>query len=323
MHNKICLVSTVRTSLENTLAFINYHLNIGIDLLYIFFDDPNDISIRTLVNNKNVLCFKCNSKHWDKLTKKKNLSIEERQRLNANMALLDSRKKDCKWIVHLDSDELIYSKKSLKVSLSNIPKDTDVLRLRTMEAVPEKLDSKNPFKNSTLFKNMGQLSKVYYSHKKLLQKIIPLLKKREGTLAGIYFRGHAAGKSIVRTDSNIKDIGIHEPISKDGSKLNYQFVSDMHLLHFDSCSFKNWETKLLRRLDGTATAKEIGGNQIKMLKEFSTAYKTCNKNIIRNLYKKQYFMPRVKKLIFKQIGLLKQINLNVKLFDSPQYLKEN
>ncbi len=322
MTDRTSIVVTIRTSLGNTLNFVSYHLNIGIDHIYLFFDNPDDPAINFLSKNKKVTCFKCNLNHWSKLTNKKKLSIEERQKLNADMAFKKAKKESYNWIAHIDSDELIYTRGSLKILLSKVPKEIQVLRLRTMEAVPEKCEDKNLFREITLFKNLGQISKIYYSHKKILQKIVPLLKKCEGNISGIYFRAHAVGKSIIRTNSNINRVEIHEPSPKEGCKLKCMFVSNASLLHFDSCSFEDWKLKWIRRLDGTATAKGLCNVEARLLEDFAKAYEIKDINKIYKLYRKQYFMSWIKKFIFKRVGLLKQINLNEKLFRLSENFKE-
>jgi len=318
MKDKICTITMLRTSLENTLDFISYHLNIGVDHMYLFFDDPKDDAIKVLVGNKNVSCFRCDSKHWLKLSNKTDLSINERQKLNANLALKMAKKKGYDWIAHIDSDELIYTKKPLKKFLFNIPKDVQVLRLRTIEAVAEKNQNKGLFRGVTLFKSMGYLSKFYYSNKKILQKIVPFLKKHEGNLSNIYFRAHSAGKSIIRTNAKIDQIGIHEPVAKKGFKLNYMFVSDAHLLHFDCCNFDSWKLKWFKRYNEIVPLNEICEREAKLLKDFTKSYKSGDSTKIYKLFKKQYFIHPIKKMILRSLGLLKRIKLDKKLFKMPE-----
>ncbi len=190
MRNKICTVTTIKTSLENTLTFVNYHLNIGIDHMYLFFDDPKDAAVKVLSSYKGVTCCKCDSKHWNNLILQKDLvketpkiknvkknykkgyfCLEERQQLNADLALKMAKKEGYDWITHIDNDELIYSKGSLKENLAKSKKNADVLRLPSLEAVPERLNYKNVLKEISLFKSFGAIARFYYSHKKILQKI--------------------------------------------------------------------------------------------------------------------------------------------------------
>ena len=304
----------LKTSLNNTLAFVNYHLNIGVDHMYLFFDDPKDPAIKILKKKSKVSCFACDYKFWSNLDKRIDLSINEHQVLSSNLALKMAKKEGYDWIAHIDSDELIYTENPLKTFISKIPKNVQVLRLRAIEAVLEKKQNKNLFEGVTLFKSMGYISKFYYSHKKLLQRIVPLVRKHEGNLSNIYFRGHSAGKSIVRTNANIDQVGIHEPVAKKGFKLNYMFVSDADLLHFDGCNFDSWKMKWLRRYNSTVPENEVCKSEDDILKEFSKAYESKDPNAMYELFKEQYFIPTNKRLVLQIFGLLKRIKLDKRLF---------
>ena len=51
---KVAIISTVRAPLNELKMFINYHLNIGVDEIILFFDDPSHIDISPLGKYKNV-----------------------------------------------------------------------------------------------------------------------------------------------------------------------------------------------------------------------------------------------------------------------------
>ena len=106
---RICLVTTLRASLNDTLMFVNYHRHIGVDDIILFFDDPRDEAIDILSCTENTTAIPCTSEHWSRLGVSSDASIEERQILNATFAIDLARAKHCHWIVHLDSDELIFS----------------------------------------------------------------------------------------------------------------------------------------------------------------------------------------------------------------------
>ena len=54
MGEKICTSTTLKTSLKSTLDFVNYHMNIGIDHMFLFFDDPKDEAIKILLDYPSV-----------------------------------------------------------------------------------------------------------------------------------------------------------------------------------------------------------------------------------------------------------------------------
>jgi len=343
MKNKICAVTMIKAPLKDTLNFVNYHLNIGIDHVFMLFDNPKDKAIDALKDYKKVTCLKGNKKYWNKLTSdpnlkevlknigkgnmafgvksqltkkksKKDLVRVEKQALNANYIFNLAKEKGYKWIVHLDGDELIYTEKPLKKILLELSEKTDVLRIPSLEGVPEKFEYKNVFAEVNLFRDIEGILRFYYKYKKTLGKIIPLIKEKEGKLKKIYFKSHAAGKSIIKISDKIQEVGIHEPAPKKGIKLNYAFSKNVHLLHFDNCSFKDWKRKWVRMSDGTVTAIAIPRYRLEMIEEFVEASKGNDKNKLKELYKKQYFIPEKKKKILERIGVLRRIKIDKRLF---------
>lgn len=288
--NRICSVTTIKEPLGQTLDFVHYHLNIGVDHLFLFFDNPNDKAIKILESYKNVTCFRCDDNYWRSKGKiKEKLSVEDRQRFNAN--LIYRRIKDkYEWFIHLDGDELIFSRKSLKKILKVQNNNIDFFRIPTLEAVSEKEYYGNMFKEVNLFKNnFGRVSKKF-------------------------FKGHICGKSIIRTSAKVDCVGIHRPEPYDGLKSKI-FLFNVRLLHFDCCGFVNWKTKWKRRMRKDGIAKELGITQKKIFEQFKKIYSKGNEKELHNLYPTQFFISPIKKRFFKFFGLLREINLDKTLFD--------
>jgi hypothetical protein len=321
MKSKICTVTTIKATLEQTLCFVNYHLNIGIDHMYIFFDDPNDLAIKKLQKNKKVTCFRCDDKHWRSRGVDPDTPFQKRLELNASFVFELIKKKDYDWMfAHLDGDELIYTEANLKKFLSKISKKTDVICLLPLDSVPEKDYYKNIFIEVNLFRDLGRISRFYYPNKKLLQKIVPFLKRNEGNISGIYFRGHSAGKSIVRVSSQIKKFQGHRPIAKKDVKLKFEFPKNAKILHFNSCGFDVWKEKFLsihNRVKKTSLKDlETSKNIIELYKEFIETYEKGNEEELKKLYRKRFFIPKHIRPFLTAIGLLKKIKLDPKLFEN-------
>ena len=216
----------------------------------------------------------------------------------------------------MDSDELIYLDGNLKETLSKIKKSTDVLRIFSVEAVPEKMNYENNLQEISLFKSFGWISRFYYENKKLLQKYVPYLKRNEGKLKirTMYFSGHATGKSIVSTGARIKNIGMHEPISKDGHNLSIAFSKEILLLHFECRNFKDWIKKWEKVCNNPKDTVGYDYERVPFLKEFIIAHKNNDAKRLARLYRSIYFISWDKKLILRSLGLLKRIRLDKKLF---------
>src|SRR5262249_41683182 len=146
----ICLVCTLRAPLSEVMMFVNYHLNIGIDKLVLFFDDPNDPAIDSLIDYSQVTCIPCDEGHWLKVSNRRPSTIEERQIANATLALEMAKESGCDWITHIDSDELIYPDGEIARILAEAR--GNIVRFDLREAVPERDYYESRFSEVTLFK---------------------------------------------------------------------------------------------------------------------------------------------------------------------------
>ena len=129
----LCIVTTLQAPLHETLMFVNYHLNIGVDHLYLFFDDPTDAAADALVQRRRVTCVRCDLEYWNGSNSPTHRSINERQRVNAHAGLDLARRAGFDWIVHMDSDELLHSEKRLDERLAEVPREVHALKFPTME----------------------------------------------------------------------------------------------------------------------------------------------------------------------------------------------
>jgi hypothetical protein len=291
MKDKICIVTTLRAPKQQILDFVNYHLNIGVDHIFLFFDDPLDSSVKEFEEYDDVTSISCTKKHYDSLNVKRSNPTVDRQRANANFIFKNATKKGFSWLCHIDIDELIYLKKhkNVKDLLKKINKNIDFIRIPALDAIPEKVKYKNFFKEVNLFmNNFGKPSKLY-------------------------FRGHIAGKSIVHTSAKISDIDIHKPVTKKGKLKRKIIFLNARILHYNCCGFDDWKNKWIRRMNG------VGKTRVKyyhrMLKDFEVAYKKRDRKSLEDLYKKQFFVPSWLKKIGLLTGFFLRIKLNKELFN--------
>jgi hypothetical protein len=299
MSNKeetICAATTIRAPIHEIEAFVNYSLNVGIDHVFLFCDSPEDLNFIVPIVHPKVTCVLCDDKYWKKTGKKKEeLSVEERQRFNANLIFKYAKNK-YKWFIHLDGDELILPRKPLKEILSVQKSDIDFFRIPALEAVSEKEHYGNMFKEINLFKNnFGRISRKL-------------------------FRAHICGKSIIRTSAKVDCVGIHRPESKHGLKSKI-FLFDVRLLHFDCCGFINWKNKWERRMKKDGLAKDMGERRGRLLKQFKKVYSEGDEKALYDLYRAQFFISPIKKRILKSLWLLRKIDLDETLFEKSCEMK--
>ena len=284
MSEKICVVATTNAPAQQVLDFVNYHLNIGVDHVFLFFDSELKKNYNGLIKLKDVTCFFRPRNRSEK--------IEDVQRRNANHALEVARKKRFDWISHLDADELIYLTRygaGLKSFLSRISRHVDYIRLPTIEATPEKLEYEHPLREVNLFKhNFWKLSKLF-------------------------FRGHISGKSIVRVGPRIESLGIHLP--EPHKKLRVKFiVFGARLMHFNRCSYLTWKRSFIPLMSKNCKSHEGNATLISIINEFEKCYENGDEEQLMRLYKRQFFVSERIKRLFLLLGIMERIKIDGRMF---------
>eukprot|EP00223_Ostreococcus_mediterraneus_P000425 CAMPEP_0179713842 /NCGR_PEP_ID=MMETSP0938-20121108/531_1 /TAXON_ID=548131 ORGANISM="Ostreococcus mediterraneus, Strain clade-D-RCC1107" /NCGR_SAMPLE_ID=MMETSP0938 /ASSEMBLY_ACC=CAM_ASM_000576 /LENGTH=382 /DNA_ID=CAMNT_0021587485 /DNA_START=3379 /DNA_END=4524 /DNA_ORIENTATION=+ len=119
------------------------------------------------------------------------------------------------WIVHIDSDELIYpdgaeNTFNVRRLLARIPNDVGRVIFPNYEAVPEKLNNRDPFIDVTLFRR---------SHKHLDAEVYAKYKDASKGDNPRYFLGYSNGKSAARVFDDLLPVGVH----------NFEHIRSKHL----------------------------------------------------------------------------------------------
>jgi len=298
--NKVCTVSTIKAPVSETLMFVNYHLNIGIDQVIIFFDDPNDASAGYLKDYRRVTCVMCDDSYWQKNGGSRPLAIEDRQVINNNNGLEMARERSFQWAIFIDNDELVYPAGDLKLLLSGIK--ADVVRFTIYEAISEEEYYDNIFVPA-LFKRPARSLQI---------RAAMLLGCKRAFFEGKYFRGHIASKVAVRVNTEIKKVGIHGPAS---SGVVEELTRQIMLLHYDCVGIDSWKTKWLGRMNVSAV-KGLGSNRKRQLELFAKALHQDNTEL-RGLYRQVYLIPKYEQMILGMLNMLASVQLDKKLFEPP------
>lgn len=331
MKLKICTVTTIKASIEQTLTFVNYHLAIGVDRIFLFFDDPLDPAVTALLGYKQVRIFRCDTGHWKKLCNEENPTFFDKQKANATYALDIARREKFDWIAHIDSDEFIYChSSSLSGILQKTKKETNLVYLRVLEWVPKDLEELNvtlnspcSFKETVMpasFKNAvnfisGIRLLVYRSYHKVKMRFASLLniKFKHG-----FILGHEQGKCIVRITENVCGLDIHFPMMKTPKK--FQYFHSIAILHFEARGFLQWRTKWQIRIDGQQNYKFGSSKEVYISKLFEKI--KDNELLLKKLYRGLYLLPPRKNKLLHLIGLVKQINLNKSIFQKAKAVNQ-
>ena len=303
----IAIVGTFRTSLHDTIRYVNYHLNAGIDHLFLFFDDPTDPAIEALAEYTQVSCFRCDEQYWSAsgfivLPSE----LNRKQIINANTGLRLAREMGIDWLTHIDSDELLYAEEGITAALSRVERSVEVIAFQVLEAVPEQLEYDCMFEQVTLFKR---------THRRL-NRVCFMLAKLFGCQGafynGEYFRGHQC-KTALRTSASVKSMGIHEPVRNEDRPYTILKTRRIKLLHYDACAFSTWKRKWSIRLDGTISVN-VRGNRKQQWDEIDNAFREGESRLL-HLYKKMHFVGRRQQIVLHCLGLLKTIRLKKASFE--------
>lgn len=303
----IAIVGTFRTSLHDTLRYVNYHLNAGIDHLFLFFDDPSDPAIEALAGYKHVSCFRCDEQYW--LASGFTVLASElnrKQIINANTGLRLAREMGIDWITHIDSDELLYAEEGIAAALSRVDRNVEVVSFHVLEAVPEQLEYECMFEQVTLFRRTHRrLNRVCFM-------LATILGCQGAFYNGEYFRGHQC-KTALRTSANVKSMGIHEPVKSEDRPYTIVKTRRIKLLHYDACAFSTWKRKWSIRLDGTISVN-VRGNRKQQWDEIALAFRGGDSRVV-DLYRRMHFVGRRQQFVLRCLGLLETKRLNRASFE--------
>ncbi len=301
------MTSTVRAPVKDTLAFAWYHLNVAIDHVFLFLDDPGDPATPELSKSDRITCIPCDGAHWRSTGSPRPGVIEDRQRANANVALDRVREWGFDWIIHVDSDELIHPGRNLREVLDEVPVRFGAVRFQLMEAVPKTLECDLAFTDMSLFRVQVDPTREEAAREAGCS---------EAFVHGRYLRGHKSSKVAVRTELDVLDLGIHKPSLRSGKVLVLD-SPEISLLHFDSRGFTPWKRKWESRLDGSAPARELSPVRTRQMSAFIQL--RDREEELLEYYRELYMMPRdgIHRQVLCELGMLRRIKLAESLFREP------
>jgi len=306
--DSIGIVTTLKASPEDVLRFVNWHLNLGVDHLFLFFDDPSDEIVIQLEGNPCVTCVRCDNSYWGSRNIERSDILHNRQTANATFCLELARDKGLTWLFHMDMDELIYPESDLATALQRAGDAAQII-LPPLEAIPETLEDPPAFSASRYFRVLPKKPRQL--------KLAKLLGARKTFFNGRYFRGHENGKSGCRTSMEISRVRNHRP-EFVSETVQRHISNDLLLLHFESNRFGEWEEKNRRVLSSPPNKRyRILKPQLMRYKEILKCPQKKQLKLKQKLYKQNYFINPFQRLILRALGLLRRIDLNMERFNPP------
>ena len=219
---RVALVTTVRDPGPSFASFLRYHTSIGIDELFVFFDDPDDPWAALSESNDNVRVTRCDARTrelWRRMPSYQasrsfiDREVMARQTLNAELAIRMALEADIDWLIHIDSDELFYCP-DIDVhdhfaSLSR--RGRRKMRYLNHEAIPETTDVSDCFDEVSLFRvNPGTRRRTRPTEEQT-KALMPVSQMSPET-----FLFYMNGKSAARPVDGLTSNGPHEFVLPEG-----------------------------------------------------------------------------------------------------------
>lgn len=241
---KAAIVTTVINVEAVIDFFISYHLNIGFDHIFLFFDDPSETSIQKARAYPNVTVVLCDDALREKWSTTRLLrthkayssfidrEVMARQILNAEIACQMAVDMGIDWILHIDGDELFYSpRQSVKDHFSELDKKgVGQVTYANHEAVTERLEYDNFFKEATLFKrNFSLLTEA---------QIALLMSDPIFGRGSRYFHYYSIGKSAAVVRDGLVPVSVHKFMDEDDP-----LQEEPSILHYPLCGLQNLARK--------------------------------------------------------------------------------
>ncbi len=250
MSLKKAIVTTLRDADATLASFIQYHLQIGFDHLFLFFDDPDAVVPDYVTENPKISAFPRNDAleaAWEttsvflspQIARSINSEVMSRQGLNAELALRKAFLMDIKWLLHIDVDELFYSKNTSVQNHFNMLESNGIhaISYPNMEGVSEKKVVNDFFKEVTLFKinpelkpNWGRIKK----NRELIKKIPQIPHK--------FFHYYSSHKSAIRVYESTIPRGVHN-FSLPPNGVRRKFSNGPMILHYPCCGIDHFKQK--------------------------------------------------------------------------------
>lgn len=240
MKNRACIVTTLRAADKVLRTFIDYHIGIGFNHVYLFFDDPAEVpkdapyavSDVTFIRNDTILKGLWRKTYsYERYKESLDDEVMARQIVNVEVARDLALEEGYDWILHIDIDELfvLHGYENVQEHFEDVGRENpESIVYFNHEGVPETFLVDDYLKEVTLFKKNHQL---------LNDTQLNYLSKRYNKHN--LFNYYANGKSAARVHKYLLPGGVHRFSNNSILHMNTQ----TGILHFPCCGFEHFMDK--------------------------------------------------------------------------------
>ena len=331
---RVALVITVKNEARLLKQNLRYHLAIGIEKIYVYFDkatdngklvikdiegvEVNDSVSAEIYKQVDYLQHLCNNA--DKIH-------TARQCLNTYNAQIKCRDLGIDWLISLDADELFVADYKKPISLKDFfepLKSYDVVQLQTLEVLAKQMAYNKVMLEEIEFK----IQKNFKSHfNRIYHKFYNPYRKT--SIVHSYWLGHNMGKLAIRVDSDTipKNVHRYQTINKTPLKtIKRGCILHYHLYDFEDFikKYKNFKAHPNTFLSGNdiGSLKTLWRDMVNdeqfdetYLKDYFKTYILIDKKKYKQLHHLRYF-PFIRRKISAVVNVTqpKQILEKVKSY---------
>ncbi|SDY47340.1 hypothetical protein SAMN05421644_1772 [Allochromatium warmingii] len=276
----IAIAALVSQEPDLLRLFAAYHLTLGIDKIFLYFDYP--LQTLKLANSlpNSVECIPCSPQFWLAQQTKRPELLTGRIIAIRKDAIARARLLGIDALAFIDSDEFLYSDAFFPDIITAHLKCFDAVCLLPCEAVHDTESlSGLPF-SQRYFKVLPPLGSAHPVETLYPQLGVEISK--DG------FMGHRQGKSIISTDARIPGLDRnHRPTLANGQPPS--IVDDAILLHFDGIDFRSWQNKWRKRLAGNGKKERLTPQRHRQIEQIEQAI-AKGEEAERMLYESYFFL---------------------------------
>ncbi len=240
MAPRIALAVTVRDESRLLRANLEYHHHLGVDRAFVYLDEEDDRTSRTVVDLPFVEISQCvppvrfaDVPGLEAFVDGWQTHLSARQSLNVIDAMSRASEQGCEWLLSIDADEL--------VCIDRQWADPGALSERLAKLAPQ-VDSAW-FPNLEVVQGLGEADlifgeAIYFKRPDTPPRNVIRDPRSGARVSRTSFFGHSAGKSAVRLKRPTRPRSSHHFVTPSGESLTEAIVGE--LLHYYAYDFDDW-----------------------------------------------------------------------------------
>jgi len=232
----IAICSLVRKPF-NFDTWVNYHISIGVSKFLLSVEDTPEI--KEIIDSYGDIIeaeyISMDSK--DRFYERNYWTLMDRQKTFVTKSIERCKELSVEWLIHIDTDELLWCGDSVLDLVNNVSKDIDYITVKNYEAVYTSDDLENPFLQTNTFISSDMTA-------------------------------YNSGKSIGRISPNLEFRGAHAFTGKHQNIETKRAI----ILHFESATFEKWFEKF-NNITNSYNSSDIKGMKEYMIDDIKNEVK--------------------------------------------------